>query len=1411
MKNSFIFLKKKLDINSLSRKNSKIKKNNYDGIFNSIRPSFEFDYEKTISNIKLMETLINPMNNSILSNNSFRINNNAKKSTESLYLIEQIKKMKRRSHNSPNLYPKKNQINTNIHNKNKNYDFRHNSFGLSFGNFDKKPNITLIDGFKAKKQKNLKGRSSKSKPRNSKFKSNSKVNNSRCNNSLNKVSKKNIYKFRRRSVQFEGPIKFMQNSYNDLDYYKDNNKMMKINEHIKNEIGSIELKKKINLMRKSLNLYHNPIELNNLVFNENNLDNNEEEEKKLLNISKKYKENAEENNISHISVKSKTKTINDIDNNSNNDFINSIDQDRRLIRKKELYDSFDDEECDDEEDTNGIYISPSSAFIKIFDYIVFICSMFYLIFVPYLFSKNMILSDNYKFSRLLLIIIDFIYILDVIFNFFRPYQTFDENLIKKKTFIFLHYVKTWFFLDFIQCFPFFTLFKYLEGRDNGKLSSLDYEYNRINPILYLLLLFKIIKVYKMVSENSTISIIEDFFSTSEVVDNYGSFVISIFFSVCFINLCSCIFIFLGDNTYPGWIMRINIHDETYLNKYITSVYFILVTITTVGYGDISGNTYPEIVYQMFLLIIGTIAYSFVVSYISNYIVKINQKSMTFEKNVGILEEIRLNNPYLKDSLYKEVLKNLHNEQLYEKKDKTLLYDCLPYSLKNKLIMEIYKPFISNFIFFKDIENSDFIVKVVTSLKPLLSFKGELLVQEGDYIKEIFFVNKGSLGLYINIDTESPENSIRKYLNIDEQGKIVNISYTPLSMIYNNRNENSSIKIENHVNTYIMNKRLGNRLKGDDLHIKDIKIIEIRKKEYFGVALMFLDERSPLSVKVKTKIAELFILKKMEAIEIYSIYPNTWKRINKKSLYNMEQVKLKILKELLDVAVKYGAIEEKLIIENCKGIRKFMSYATRGSTSQIKIGTSKINKDKSKNELTKIKEEKSSKKLSSQNLEIKENNKQIEINNDKIDITFNHKSLVNNQNTPNNKKNNALKLLHKKNIKKTTIENRTSLKILNQSGVQQKVEKRYSEKEIIKYKDKDKDDFSLSDINTLTNTHKKGKNRFSLQMNLKNHNNGDNNSNICIDSDTDSSKNKKLNISNIKNEKILLNTFSNLSTRSENSFQLNSSYENINNITNNKYIKDNNLQSKTKQFLVNECSGPNIKPQRNNLLLLKNNEGQIILSNKSRNFSNFQNIFELEQDKRSVNSLDMSKMISNRSNNKDSKNSKEGDKGNIGKNKKEKNEEITKVRTKTPDSFRMGISKNLTKHFNDIASSPRKTRCKSPKRRKVGGYFVNEKLDIINKNMNVANKNINNPDEFYMDLFNNIIKRGTLDKAKQEKLKSNNNFNSNTIDKEKNIETGSKINSVYRKSAYSIAEANYEKDKNQSKPKVLTKYGKKYSC
>ena len=66
----------------------------------------------------------------------------------------------------------------------------------------------------------------------------------------------------------------------------------------------------------------------------------------------------------------------------------------------------------------------------------------------------------------------------------------------------------------------------------------------------------------------------------------------------------------------------------------------------------------------------------------------------------------------------------------------------------------------------------------------------------------------------------------------------------------------------------------------------VRIIEIRKNEHFGDILMFLNRRSPLCMKVKTKYAELFLLNKTDAVEISMSFPKIWNQIIKKSLFNM---------------------------------------------------------------------------------------------------------------------------------------------------------------------------------------------------------------------------------------------------------------------------------------------------------------------------------------------------------------------------------------------------------------------------------------------------------------------------------------------------------------------------------------------
>ena len=53
--------------------------------------------------------------------------------------------------------------------------------------------------------------------------------------------------------------------------------------------------------------------------------------------------------------------------------------------------------------------------------------------------------------------------------------------------------------------------------------------------------------------------------------------------------------------------------------YLTSYYFTVTTITTVGYGDFSARTFNEKIICIFIMIAGVIAFSMASGALTNYI------------------------------------------------------------------------------------------------------------------------------------------------------------------------------------------------------------------------------------------------------------------------------------------------------------------------------------------------------------------------------------------------------------------------------------------------------------------------------------------------------------------------------------------------------------------------------------------------------------------------------------------------------------------------------------------------------------------------------------------------------------------------------------------------------------------------
>ena len=1122
------------------------------------------------------------------------------------------------------------------------------------------------------------------------------------------------------------------------------NELFQINENINNDVNYIQLKKKICKLKKKI---ESKCSVKSIIRKKNDSEiiphksiiknNNKNEINNKIGMNN-YKSNLIKKNTIRSSLYS------ELLEKEKNELIDK--KYRFLTRKCCLYDSIDDEEYNDE--VIDYYIPPNSIYIKIFDILLFISALFYFVIVPFYLPINtnvFILKEN-KFFKILLISIDIIYIIDLINNFFRAYQTYDDHLIRRTRKIFKHYIQTWFLIDFIQIIPFFSIFLLLEN-----LNSKNNENYKINPLLYILLLIKIIKLYKMFNDNSTIDHYTEIFTQKELIDVHGGIIINILLTLFFLNLTACLFIFIGFNSYPNWIIGLNIQDESFLEIYLTSIYFVIVTITTVGYGDITGFSIPEISFQILLLIIGTIAYSFVISYISNYIIKSHKKSMSYEKNLEILREIKFHHPTMKKSLYQEVLRSLHNEQIFERKDKHLLFDCLPYSLKNELIFEMYRPLIQNFIFFKDVDNSDFIIKVATSLKSLISVKGDVLIEEGDFVKEIIFVKNGVIGLNISIDLDHIEYSVKKYIGKYEFNKM----YLKTSII-NQRRNTKTLLLDTNIDSFLINKTSDSAINSENENnienFEDIKILEIRKNEHFGDALIFLNERCPLVVKVRTSTAELLILRKMEAIEIYTIYPNIWKRINKKSLYNMEQIYMKIKRAAFELSNRYNLKTIKNTLSKFYSREKIIKNKM---PKKVKFSQSIIGSTKEETNPIHTKED---------NINESESKKTILLNSNKLNFdnkSFNDKSQGNNSDISSNSftlkskvnKNSSHLLITSSNLKKTGKESEikisqnknsdkknSTISVIKNNSFQIVCE---SDKDIIKEKGKKNLEISFHErefcIKGKSLTIKEeSKESIKVNESINSNKLKESTNSLLI-------KNQNTKKSSFrKNEDIYYNAFINLNSTKENSLKFDSCYENINELSNNKYIRDQNLQNKTKQFIINECSREIIsKFHHSPTQTQQRRRSSLEILNSLREK------ISLEQPKnKTKNNIDKSplsrfKTLERRENVFAKRNS------------------LLSSNNKITNSLSRFASFRNNPRNNYNISSPNKIKRKLTRKKLAK---VKKKLYTITKNIENTNNAIKNPNEFYMNFFNNIINKksqqrvpkvGEENKPKDEKKVNNN--------------------------------------------------------
>lgn len=90
-------------------------------------------------------------------------------------------------------------------------------------------------------------------------------------------------------------------------------------------------------------------------------------------------------------------------------------------------------------------------------------------------------------------------------------------------------------------------------------------------------------------------------------------------------MCACLWILIGESQFNnddegdidgrGWIYAMQenqIMKKDYWSKYIAAFYWVITTFSSVGYGDLTGNTKTEYIYTMFVEMLGICFFGYII-------------------------------------------------------------------------------------------------------------------------------------------------------------------------------------------------------------------------------------------------------------------------------------------------------------------------------------------------------------------------------------------------------------------------------------------------------------------------------------------------------------------------------------------------------------------------------------------------------------------------------------------------------------------------------------------------------------------------------------------------------------------------------------------------------------------------------
>lgn len=322
-------------------------------------------------------------------------------------------------------------------------------------------------------------------------------------------------------------------------------------------------------------------------------------------------------------------------------------------------------------------------------------------------------------------VITAIFSFDILINLNTTVKVKLALLTDRKS-IMLHYLRTWFILDFLAAFPFAALAVFIEG------------HNITGTLIFKVLIFlRMLRFVKLVKAGSLFQELQDYLN---ITPGLMRLFIFIFWFTIAAHLMSL-----------GWILiGASESERPFLDQYIRALYWCVTTIATIGYGDYYPNhdSNLQIIYTITVQIVGVGMFGYIIGNIATLIANLDVAKARFMEK---MEEIK---EYLRSKkIPPQIQEKVKNYYRYlSETRKTISHisflDEIPYTLRMEISLFLNRTILNKVSLFKNAEEV-FIREVVQLLEPIIFLPNDFIITQGEYGDCMYFLSSGDVEVIVN--------------------------------------------------------------------------------------------------------------------------------------------------------------------------------------------------------------------------------------------------------------------------------------------------------------------------------------------------------------------------------------------------------------------------------------------------------------------------------------------------------------------------------------------------------------------------------------------------------------------------------------------------------------------------------------